>query len=79
MTGAMAGSGGAADRAMARITALISGHGLDPFMFGSMPGHHPPFYSWKIVLKGPEDILANSLEHLYDIPGVEIEADPPNF
>ncbi len=68
-----------ADRAMARITALISGHGLDPFMFGSMPGHHPPFYSWKIVLKGPEDILANSLEHLYDIPGVEIEADPPNF
>ena len=57
----------------------MSKNDLDPFIFGTVPNNKPPFYSWKTLMKGPKDLLTNAFADLYTIPGVEIEADPPNF
>lgn len=69
----------AADRALTKVNAVISANGLDPFAFGTIPNNRPPFHAWKTLLKGPRDLLDNAFANLYNIPGVEIEADPPNF
>jgi primosomal protein N' (replication factor Y) len=69
----------AADRALAKVTAVISAHGLNSHIFGTVPGNKPPFHTWKTILKGPKDLLTKAFTDLYNIPGVEIEADPPNF
>jgi primosomal protein N' len=69
----------AADRALAKVKAVISDNGLDPYVFGTVPGNKGPFLVWKTLLKGPEDLLNNSFPDLYAIPGIEIEPDPPNF
>ena len=69
----------AADRALAKVTAVISSHGLTSHIFGTIPNNKPPFHTWKTILKGPKDLLAKAFADLYNIPGIEIEADPPNF
>ena len=68
-----------ADRALAKIKAVVLGSKLDPFVFGTIPNNIHTFHSWKMLLKGPEDLLNNAFADLYAIPGIEIEADPPNF
>lgn len=69
----------AADRALAKVTAVISAHGLNSHIFGTVPGNKPSFHTWRTILKGPKDLLNEVFTDLYNIPGVEIEADPPNF
>lgn len=70
---------GAADRALAKVKTVLSDNDLDPFLFGTIPHNKPPFHSWKTVLKGPKDLLDSAFTDLYNIAGVEIEADSPNF
>jgi len=36
-------------------------------------------YRWKIILKGSDETLYQSLLDIYDIPDVRIEVDPPNI
>lgn len=69
----------AADRALAKVKTVISGNNLDPFLFGTVPGTKGPFHVWKTLLKGPEDLLCHAFPDLYNIPGIEIDPDPPTF
>lgn len=69
----------ASDRALAKVKAVLSANGLDPFVFGTVPASKGPYHVWKTLLKGPENLLDKAFTDLYNIPGVEIEPDPPNF
>lgn len=68
-----------ADATLSKIRSIISEEGVDGALFGAVPVKKPPFCMWKVVLKGNEQLLRNIFKRLYDIPGVEIEADPASF
>ncbi len=68
-----------ADAALKKIRNVISEEGLEPFLFGTLPLNKPPFHIWKVILKGDERLLQKAFKRLYDIPGVELEADPMSF
>lgn len=68
-----------ADAALKKIRKVISEEGLESALFGALPLKRPPFHIWRVVLKGDEKLLHKAFKKLYDIPGVELEADPPSF
>ncbi len=68
-----------ADAVLKKIRQIISEEGLDGALFGTLPFKKPPFHMWKVILKGNEHLMGKAFRRFYDIPGVEIEADPNNF
>lgn len=68
-----------ADAALKKIRNVISEEGLEATLFGTLPLKKPPFHIWKVILKGDEHLLGKAFKRFYDIPGVEIEADPMSF
>ncbi len=68
-----------ADAALKKIKKVISEEGIESALFGTLPLKRPPFHIWKVILKGDEQLLRKAFKRLYDIPGVELEADPLFF
>lgn len=69
----------AADRSLKKVRSEMAAKGLESHMFGMIAADKHPFYIRRIILKGEKNLLTDSFHDLYNIPGIEIEADPLNF
>lgn len=69
----------AADSALKKIRGIIYEEGLGSSLFGTIPLTRSPFHIWRVVMKGDEQLLHEVFRKLYDIQGVEVEADPVGF
>lgn len=68
-----------ADTILKRIRKVITDGGLEWALFGTLPLEKPPYHLRRVILKGSGELLGDAFRQFYDIPGVEVEADPTNF
>jgi len=61
-----------------RIKEALAQKGLIDHMAGPLLKKKKA-YRWKMILKGNDEILYQTLLEIYDMPGVRIEVDPPNI
>ena len=61
-----------------RIKEALAQQGLIDHMAGPLLKKKKA-YRWKMILKGNDEILYQTLLEIYDMPGVRIEVDPPNI
>jgi primosomal protein N' (replication factor Y) (superfamily II helicase) len=62
-----------------KIAKILQESGLSDFVAGPKKLRKKGSHRWRFVLKGNEDLLRTALLSIYDLPGVQIEADPPNI
>jgi primosomal protein N' (replication factor Y) len=68
-----------ADTILKKVRTVITDGGLEWALFGTLPLDRPPYHIRRVILKGDEELLRDAFRQFYDIPGVEIEADPVSF
>lgn len=61
-----------------KIKDVLAQRGLVDHMAGPLM-QRKKVYRWKMILKGNDEILYQTLLEIYDMPGVRIEVDPPNI
>ena len=62
-----------------KIAQALEEGGLSSYMAGPKKLRKKGVHRWKFVLKGNEELFQKALLSIYDLPGVQIEADPLNL
>jgi primosomal protein N' (replication factor Y) len=63
------------EKTIARIKDIFQKEGIESAVSGTLM-EKKTLYKWRIILRGEEDFLCKALLKIYDLPGVQIEADP---
>jgi primosomal protein N' len=62
------------EKTIAKIKDIFQKESIENAVSGTLM-EKKRLYKWRIVLRGKEDFLYNALLKIYDLPGVQIEAD----
>ena len=63
------------EKTITKIKDIFQNEGIESAVSGTLM-EKKTLYKWKIILRGEEDFLYKALFKIYDLPGVQIEADP---
>ena len=63
------------EKTIAKIKDIFQKEAIENAVSGTLM-EKKTLYKWRIILRGEEDLLYKALLKIYDLPGVQIEADP---
>jgi primosomal protein N' (replication factor Y) len=63
------------EKTIAKIKDIFQKEGVESAVSGTLM-EKKTLYKWRIILRGEEDLLYKALFKIYDLPDVQIEADP---